>query len=159
MAARRRQCACTRNYQTRTGRGIAQRAITLSAFASAIREWVPSRSRCTNQLAQYLDHRKSLRYRQTHCGVPTQFVRDYAIEHPGEPVRADHVLAWITRVPARRRNSPLFSVRCADSYASCRYPMPRLPFVTTTACDPRFELLPSSGMQSNCDRFWRRRRT
>ncbi|WP_157652059.1 tyrosine-type recombinase/integrase [Burkholderia ubonensis] len=26
-------------------------------------------------------------------------MRDYAIEHLGEPVRADHVLAWITRVP------------------------------------------------------------
>lgn len=52
-----------------------------------------------NQLAQYLDHRESLRYRQTHRGALTQFVRDYVIEHPGEPVRADHVLAWITRVP------------------------------------------------------------
>ena len=52
-----------------------------------------------SQLAQYLDQRESLRYRQTRRGVLTQFVRDYVIEHPGEPVRADHVLAWITRVP------------------------------------------------------------
>ncbi|WP_322041259.1 tyrosine-type recombinase/integrase [Burkholderia diffusa] len=51
-----------------------------------------------SQLAQYLDHRESLRYRQTHRGVLTQFVRDYAIEHPGEPVRVDHVLSWIMRV-------------------------------------------------------------
>ncbi|MEJ8794671.1 tyrosine-type recombinase/integrase [Trinickia caryophylli] len=52
-----------------------------------------------NQLAQYLDRRESLRYRQTHRGALTRFVRDYVIEHPGEPVRADYALAWITRVP------------------------------------------------------------
>ncbi|GCB06827.1 tyrosine-type recombinase/integrase [Ralstonia sp. SET104] len=51
-----------------------------------------------NQLAQYLQHRESLGYRQTHRSVLTQFVRDYVVEHPDEPIQTNHVLAWIEQV-------------------------------------------------------------
>lgn len=51
-----------------------------------------------SQLTQYLKHRESLGYRQTHRSVLTRFVRDYAVEHPGEPVGTAHVLEWIMRV-------------------------------------------------------------
>lgn len=57
-----------------------------------------NRNELEEQLTQYLEYRAALGYRHTHRGLLTQFVRDHTAEHPGQSIRVDHVLDWITRV-------------------------------------------------------------
>jgi len=49
-------------------------------------------------LSRYIEQRDLLGYRHTHGGILARFVQDYAIEHPGESIKANEVLEWITRV-------------------------------------------------------------
>jgi integrase len=47
-------------------------------------------------LEAYLDYRKSLGYKQEQRGLLSRFVNDHTRDHPGEPIKVDRLLDWIT---------------------------------------------------------------
>ncbi|WP_156437172.1 MULTISPECIES: hypothetical protein [unclassified Burkholderia] len=65
-------------------------------------------------LSRYVEHRELLSYRHTHGGVLARFVRDYAIEQPGESIKTKEVLEWGTRVHRAPPTQRLSSVPCRD---------------------------------------------